>query len=99
MRSQLSHLLSCAQLPNVSLRVIPFRAGAPSISSTPFTILDFPGAEIRSAVAQERVGGDTITDGPSEVRSYRRKFATLTEHALDRAESIRLIQDAEKELK
>jgi transcriptional regulator with XRE-family HTH domain len=98
MRAQLKHLLSCAALPNITLRLIPFSAGAASISGTPFAIIDFPGADNRSVVQQERVHGDTLHDDPAEVRRNRRKFTDLADHALSEAETVRRIEEIEKEL-
>ncbi|MFI5757380.1 helix-turn-helix domain-containing protein [Streptomyces sp. NPDC051569] len=98
MRAQLRHLLESTKQQNINLRVIPFAAGAASISSVPFTIIDFPGADNRSVVSQERVRGETLQDDSAEVRRTRRKFADLTDHVLDEEESIRLIEEIEKEL-
>ncbi|MFF2521783.1 helix-turn-helix domain-containing protein [Streptomyces liangshanensis] len=98
MRAQLRHLATQAKLPNVSLRMVPFAAGAASIGGAPFSIIDFPGADNRSVVAQERVRGDTLLDDPAEVRESRRRFADLADHALDESETVRRIEQIEKEL-
>ncbi|MFD7220992.1 Scr1 family TA system antitoxin-like transcriptional regulator [Streptomyces sp. NPDC059892] len=98
MRAQLRHLVACAQQQNVTLRVIPFSAGAPSIAAALFTIIDFPGADNRSVVSQERVIGDTLQDDPAEVRRARRRFADSAAHALNEEATIRCIEEIEKEL-
>jgi transcriptional regulator with XRE-family HTH domain len=41
MRAQLRHLLDCAALPSVELRIVPFAAGAHAGFAGPFTILRF----------------------------------------------------------
>ncbi|MGO4429130.1 DUF5753 domain-containing protein, partial [Streptomyces sp. MCAF7] len=99
MRAQLKHLLASLKQQNITLRVIPFEAGAPSVSGYPFTIIDFPGADNRSVVSEERAGGDTLRDDPAEIRRSRRKFADLAEHALSQTETIRRIEEIEKELR
>jgi transcriptional regulator with XRE-family HTH domain len=98
MRAQLRHLVSCAKQQNVTLRVIPFSAGAPSIAAALFTIIDFPGTDNRSVVSQERVGGDTLAEEPAEVRRARRRFVDARTHTLDAEATIRRIEEIEKEL-
>jgi transcriptional regulator with XRE-family HTH domain len=98
MRGQLQHLLTSAQRQNISLRLIPFAAGAPSAHGASFTIIDFPGSDNRSVVSQERVRGDTLHDDPAEIRRSRRKFDDLAAHALTEQETIRRIEEIEKEL-
>lgn len=98
MRVQLRHLLASAERPNISLRLIPFAAGAPSAHGASFTILDFPDGDNRSVVSQERVRGDTLYDDPAEIRRSRRKFHDLAGHALTQQETIRRMEEIEKEL-
>jgi transcriptional regulator with XRE-family HTH domain len=98
MRAQLRHLVMSAKQQNITMRMIPFSAGAPSISGTPFTIIDFPGTEHRSVVSQDRVRGDTLLEDAAEVRRTRRKFADLADHALSEEETIRRIEEIEKEI-
>ncbi|MDX3851702.1 MULTISPECIES: helix-turn-helix domain-containing protein [unclassified Streptomyces] len=98
MRAQLRHLVSYANQQNITLRMIPFTAGAASISSALFTIIDFPGADNRSVVSQEQSRGETLQDDPAEVRRIRRKFTDLTDHALNAEETVRRIEEMEKEL-
>lgn len=43
MRGQLDHLVEASRLPNVTLQVFPFAAGAQAALGDRFTILEFPG--------------------------------------------------------
>ncbi|MFD7900231.1 helix-turn-helix domain-containing protein [Streptomyces sp. NPDC059743] len=97
MRAQLRHLLSCAEQQNITLRVIPLAAGVAGVSSSLFTIMDFPGAD-RSVVAMDMARGDAFEDDPANVRRFRRKFANLAEHALDEKATAQRIAEIEKEL-
>jgi transcriptional regulator with XRE-family HTH domain len=97
MRGQIHHLLACMKRQNVTLRIIPFTAGVTSIFAYLFTIIDFPGTDVRSAVSQELTGSTKITDDPAEVRRNRRAFSGLTEHALDHTETVRLLKEIEDE--
>ncbi|MFJ2110478.1 MULTISPECIES: helix-turn-helix domain-containing protein [unclassified Streptomyces] len=98
MREQLAYLLQCVKQHNITLRIIPFEAGAASVASTPFTVLDFPSTEHRSVAFNELIRGDMITDDTTQVRRSRRKFSDLARHALSSADSIRRIEEIEKEL-
>ncbi|MGP3970804.1 helix-turn-helix domain-containing protein [Streptomyces sp. 6N223] len=99
MREQLLHLLTWAPKQNVTLRMIPHSAGAPSIHGFPFTVLDFPGTENHSVVSQEKLRGQLLHDDPADVRQARRKFADLTGYALSPQETIQRIEEIEKELR
>ncbi|WP_052848804.1 helix-turn-helix domain-containing protein [Streptomyces avicenniae] len=98
MRQQLQHITAMAARPNVTFRVIPYAAGAPSIISASFTIIDFPGSGNRSVVSQEKMAGEMLHDAPAEVRQARRRFNDLTEHALSPERTIKLVQAIEKEI-
>ncbi|RDG38186.1 XRE family transcriptional regulator [Streptomyces corynorhini] len=98
MRTQLRHLISCAAQPNITLRVIPLAAGAASVASSPFTIMDFPGGEDRSVVSQDLPRGDAFQDDPAEVRNLREKFINLENNALDEEATVQRIEEIEKEL-
>jgi uncharacterized protein DUF5753 len=45
MRDQLNRLVQGSQRNNITLRVVPFSAGAPAVFGTSFAIYDFPGAD------------------------------------------------------
>jgi transcriptional regulator with XRE-family HTH domain len=98
MREQLLRLLAGAQRSNVTLRVVPFSAGAPAIFGTPFDIFDFPGADERSVVRHEKSRHGEFTDDVGELRRARRKFADLKAHALDPAATINFIKQIVDEL-
>ncbi|GAA1935407.1 helix-turn-helix transcriptional regulator [Streptomyces sodiiphilus] len=97
MHRQIQHLITMATRPNITLRIIPHSAGAPSISSAPFTIVDFPGTVNRSVVSQEKMTGEMLHDDPAEVRQARRRFQDLAEHALTPEKTIQFLQAMEKE--
>ncbi|WP_129838655.1 helix-turn-helix transcriptional regulator [Streptomyces sp. RFCAC02] len=99
MREQLQHLVTMASRPNITLRIIPYSAGAPSVSSAAFTIVDFPGVDNSSVVSQEKLTGETLHDDPAEVRQVRRKFNDLASNALPRDGTIQFLQALEKEFR
>lgn len=97
MREQLAHLAAMMELPNVTFRLIPYSAGAASIVSEVFTIVDFPGTDNRSVVSQEKLTGEMLHDDPVEVRRARRKFSGLADYALTPDETLQFLRKIEKE--
>ncbi|MFJ1745483.1 Scr1 family TA system antitoxin-like transcriptional regulator [Streptomyces sp. NPDC088116] len=97
-RAQIRHLISIVGQRNIALRMIPFTAGAASTSGAVFSIIDFPGADHRSVVSQERSRGETLQDDPAEVRRARRRFVDFADHALDEEATVRRLAKIEKEL-
>jgi len=93
---QLQHLLQVADLPNVSLQVLPFEAGAVVLS--PFTILDFPDPEDHSVIYIEHQAGASYAERPAEVRYCSLIFDSLRAAAWSPAQSAQFIADLVKEM-
>ncbi|MEE6261609.1 helix-turn-helix domain-containing protein [Plantactinospora sonchi] len=94
MIDQLRHLLEVAQLPNVSLRVLPLAAGPhPGSIAGSFVILDFPpGSKVRvvpepSVVYSEALTGAIYLDRPEELAAYEHAWSGLTTLALGETQS------------
>lgn len=103
MAEQLNHLLDVANLPNLTLRVVPFAAGMhPGVTSGPFLLLDFPsngrGVGEPPTVYREGYTGALYTDKPDEVARYAAAFAGTADAALSPAESKTAIATAVKEM-
>ncbi|OPC83973.1 transcriptional regulator [Embleya scabrispora] len=95
-REQLARLLEVTELPNVSLRVIPFSAGAGGTYASSFQILSYGGEE-PEVVFGQGVSGSTFMNDPREVRRFGRLFATLSKHALSLEDSRALIATIKKD--
>lgn len=86
-----------AELPNVSLRILPFRAGPyPGAVGGSFVILDFSPEKGRSSAEPSVVYSESLTgaiylDKPSELAAYEEAWKGLAAIALDEGESSRLI--------
>lgn len=81
MRSQLERVIEATQMPNVTVQVIPYTAGAhPALDST-FNILEFSGA-VPDLVYSEGLAGFIYMDRADDVDRYKRVFAQLCEIAL-----------------
>jgi len=70
MRVQLEHLLRLTDLPNVTLQIVPFRAGPPASAGGPFTILRFPEPDLPDLVYLEQLSSALYLDQPDDVTGY-----------------------------
>ncbi len=70
MRAQLAHLLALTDLPNVTLQIVPFRAGPHAAAGGPFTILRFPAPDLPDVVYMEQLNSALYLDTPADVTSY-----------------------------
>jgi transcriptional regulator with XRE-family HTH domain len=104
MAAQLRRLLEAGDLPNVSLRVIPFSTGLHhGVMSGPFVILRFPpdgdGKDTEPpTVYVEGFTGALYLEKPGEVERYTTAFASIWGSALGELASKSLIHNAIKEI-
>ncbi|MFD9813703.1 helix-turn-helix domain-containing protein [Streptomyces sp. NPDC059080] len=99
MAEQLEHLVEVSELPNVSIRVVPFAAGMhDGVVTGPFVILRFPlngdgiDTEPPTVYADGYTGG-LYLDKPKEVEQYDMAFQGIWETSLDEQASRRLISE------
>ncbi|HEY9389152.1 MAG TPA: helix-turn-helix transcriptional regulator [Mycobacteriales bacterium] len=91
MRDQLSHLVELAQLPNVTVEVLPFASGAhPSIAGS-FAILTFPDAADRQVAYTETRMGDQVVERDDEVRHLVVTFEQLRARTMSHEDSVSFI--------
>jgi len=70
MRGQLEHLITMAELPNVTLQVVPFSAGGHAAAGGPFTILRFAEPALSDVVYLEQLTSALYLDKPADVDTY-----------------------------
>jgi DNA-binding XRE family transcriptional regulator len=92
MVNQLSRLAEVAELPNVTLRVIPFHAGEHGGMAGPFTMLSFEDPSDQEELYFEYSAGERMTSAPAEVRRHTVLFAGLQRAALPPQASVALIR-------
>ncbi|WP_326557637.1 helix-turn-helix domain-containing protein [Micromonospora sp. NBC_01796] len=96
MASQLAHLLDRAELPNVSIRILPLSAGAHNGAlAGAFVMLEFPLTNRTvpepPIIYSESVTGALYLDRPEEFAVYEKIWTSLETLALDEEQSRRLI--------
>jgi len=77
MRAQLEQLLELSKRPNITVRVIPYEAGALPAGNNKFIILRFASAEVKDLVFIEGLTGDLYLEDPGDVATYGTAFRTL----------------------
>jgi transcriptional regulator with XRE-family HTH domain len=91
MRDQMRRLIEAAQLPNVTLQVLPFSAGAHAAMDGSFAILDFPEAGDPDVVYAENATGGLFLEKGDEIKKYSSIFDAIQAAALTPEESIQMI--------
>jgi transcriptional regulator with XRE-family HTH domain len=95
---QLLHLISVADLPNVTVQIVPFTAGLYPGTKGPFKVVQFADAPDEDIVFLESSRGDVISDDQNQAKNYLEAFERITERALKPSESIRLLGTAAGEM-
>jgi hypothetical protein len=103
--AQLDRLAQASQLPNVTMRIVPFGAGYhPGLLCGSFTILRFPlnGGGIESeppTVYTDLFTGALYLDKPHEVESYTTAFGEIWGVSFDETASREYIRQAAEEMR
>jgi Domain of unknown function (DUF5753) len=77
MCGQLRYLLAAAELPQVTLQVIPFGAGAHAGMPGSFVFMQFADATIADVVYIDSMAGELFLEEESDVSRYRLVFEHL----------------------
>jgi transcriptional regulator with XRE-family HTH domain len=91
LRDQLHRILEVAQLPNVSVRILPFAVGAHRALGTGFTFLRLAQPPI-TRVYIEGLTDATYIHEPDETEVYERDFEEIWAAALDERESVNILR-------
>lgn len=88
MGDQLTRLAELAKLPNVTIQVLPFSAGAHPAMDAPFIILGFPERGDQDVVYIEHTSQAMYVETANAVDRYTLAFDHLRARALDPDESL-----------
>jgi hypothetical protein len=103
MTEQLRRLGQLADLPNVTIRVVPYRAGMhPGLETNSFEIMEFPTDSryggLPTTVYVGRLGEHVLLDKPEETGPYEASWDDICAPALDEMTSRTFIGDLVREL-
>ena len=96
MAGQLAHLETVAQLPNVTVQVLPFEAGGHPAMNSPYVILTFADAADAAVVYLENLTTGLALEEAGQVRSYSLVHERLSRLALDPAASLVRLKEASR---
>ncbi len=92
MRDQLKRLVEAASLPNISIRVLPYGAGAHAALDSTFIILEF-SAPVPGVIYVDGLVGQIYLEREQDVQRYRRVFDQLRALSLGTEDSTELISE------
>jgi len=93
MRGQARHLLEVRSLPNVTIQVIPYGAGAHPGMDGSFVILEFPDPDDPSIVYVESAAGGLFLEQDAEIRRYMLMFEHLRAAASGLDATVALLEE------
>lgn len=91
MREQLEHLAEMSTRSNVTLQVLPYRAGAHAGLSGSFSIFEFPHPDDSDVVHSEDLSGSSYSETRGAVARFRLAWGSVTDAALAPSESAGMI--------
>jgi len=94
LRGQLERLLTVGERPNLTVRVLPFSAGLPPVTSGSFAVLASPVRPAADVVYLENKTRIFFLDGDDEVQRYERAFEHIDGMALPVEESREVLTAA-----
>lgn len=97
-REQMEHLLDLTRLPNVTIQVVPFSAGAHAAAGSSFTILRFAEAELPDIVYLEQLTSALYLDRREDLALYLSVMDRLSVQAAPPDRSREIIADYTKNL-
>jgi transcriptional regulator with XRE-family HTH domain len=95
---QLRQLASTADLPNVTIQIVPFTAGLHPGVGGPFEVVEFDDTDDENIVFIEGPRGDFISDDPGEASRYLKDFQLIGDKSLTPADSAALLRKAAAEM-
>jgi hypothetical protein len=97
MLEQIRHLIEMAELPNVTLQVMPFYSGAHAAVGGPFTMLRFSEPDLPDLVYLEQLTSALYLDKNDDVQHYLVVMDRLCVQAKSPVETIRFLRSTLKE--
>jgi Domain of unknown function (DUF5753)/Helix-turn-helix domain len=98
MRQQLGYLAELAQLPNITLQVVPFHVGGHDAAGGSFTVMRFAEADVPDIVYLEQLTGAQYLDKPADADHYLDVINRLSAISLSPARSVGFFAEVIKDL-
>lgn len=98
MQAQLRRLAELAELPNVTLQVVPFRAGGHDAAGGSFTILRFSEPDVPDVVYIEQLTGAIYLEKPAATDHYLDIMNRLSAISLSPAQTTPFLGEVSRQL-
>jgi Domain of unknown function (DUF5753) len=82
MRRQLRHIIELADLPHVTVQVLPFTADGVSAAHTPFSLITSDGGHLDTVLMDHPAAQTFYLHERDQLAQYRRQFQRLCSVAL-----------------
>ncbi len=92
MRTQLKHLIEMSQRPNVTIQIVPFKAGGHAAAGGPFSVLRFAEYDLPDIVYLEQLSSALYLDKQDVVDSYLAVMERLCIEAATPASSVKTLR-------
>ncbi|MFK0116843.1 DUF5753 domain-containing protein [Streptomyces sp. NPDC090994] len=99
MRAQLHRILELAQLPNVRLQVLPFRAGGHACMAGAFSIVSFAEPEAADVIHVDTIAATVWVEDEVESGTYSSFFDRTARLSLAPKDSLRLIESVSEDMR
>jgi transcriptional regulator with XRE-family HTH domain len=97
MRAQLKHLIDMSQRPNVTVQVIPFKAGGHAAAGGAFSLLRFAEHDLSDVVFLEQLNSAQYLDKPDVVDGYLAVMERLCIGAVTPAATVKILRSMVRE--
>lgn len=98
MRAQIQHLIDMAELPHITLQLVPIYSSAPAAVGAPFTILRFAEPDLPDIVYLEQLTTALYLDKIQDVERYMLVMDRLCVQAKSPAETTRFLNSTLQEI-
>ena len=95
MQDQMKTLLAASELPNVTIRIVPFAAGPLPSATNKFIILSFDGPP--EVVFLESLTGQLILERESDLAAHNEAYAALQKLALSAGDTYDMLLSIQRE--
>jgi hypothetical protein len=91
MRGQIAALIEASKLPNVTIQVVPFRAGGHAAAGGAFTLLRFPEQDLPDVVYTEQLTGGVYLEKREDVDAYAEAMDRLSAVAASPVPTVEIL--------
>nr|WP_093418212.1 helix-turn-helix transcriptional regulator [Saccharopolyspora flava] len=93
MRGQIDHLIRIAELPNVTIQMLPYSVGGHAAAGGPFTIVRFPESDLPDVVYLEQLTSALYLDKRNDLDQYQAVMNMLSVQAATPEDTPQLLRE------